>query len=449
MIYIPDSEKIYSKKVRQYFSEVEISYSNGNYRSAIVMLYSVVICDLLFKLNELSDVYSDKQAKELLDYIENIRHSDELSKSQWEKELVKKIFKQTNLLEMDAYKNIEHLIDHRNLSAHPALNANYELFEPSKEITICHIKNMLEGVLTKPPIFIKNILDMMLEDIAEKKDIYENDKVKFKEYLSRKFFSRMTDDMKKKVFRSLWKICFNVPNDEKCTANAKLNGWVMEFLYSEIKDICVFIKQDSMFTRLDRDCDCCLRLCVFLAKFPNVYSVLHEDIKVIIKSFVENNTIAKQISWFIDCDYKVHIENLRANKFYSDIDILVFNFIKKTYENIGELSIFIDYCIEYFGRSYSYVVAENRYNTVIHSLLSNMTRDQYIDLISTINNNSQIHGRRAAYSANTEIVSYAISSLGKDFDFNKYPNFKFANRENYSNEDINTISNNVENILSL
>lgn len=92
MIYIPDSEKIYFKKVRKYFSEVEISYSNGSYRSAIVMLYSVVICDLLFKLNELSDVYSDKQAKELLDYIENIRHSDELLKSQWGKRVGYKNF---------------------------------------------------------------------------------------------------------------------------------------------------------------------------------------------------------------------------------------------------------------------------------------------------------------------------------------------------------------------
>lgn len=448
MIYIPDSEKIYFKKIRSYFSEVVISYANGSYRSAIVMLYSVIVCDLLFKLNELSDVYGDEKAKELLDEIERIRLSDEHSKSQWEKDLIEKVYKQTNLLGLDVYKNIEHLKDHRNLSAHPALNDNYELFEPTKEITICHIKNMLEGVLIKPPIFINNILNMMLDDIAEKKDIYESDKIKFHEYLSRKYFSRMTDNMKKKVFRSLWKLCFNLPNDEKCMANIKLNGWVMEFLYPEIKDICEFIEQDPMFTQLDKDPRCCLCLCLFLAKFPIVYSILCEDIRIRINSFVEIDTTAKQISWFIECNYRKHIQNLISNNFYNDIDYFVFNFIKKNYENAGELPIFIDYCIEYFGRSYNYTKANERYCMVIQSLLSKMTRNQYINLIQKINNNAQIYDRYTAYETNTEIFSHAISVLGKDFDFSMYPHFKFDSTiEKPSKEDIT--SNNINNILSL
>ena len=48
-----NAQKIYSPKSREYFKEVISSYVNGNYRSAIVMLYSVCICDLLFKLQEL------------------------------------------------------------------------------------------------------------------------------------------------------------------------------------------------------------------------------------------------------------------------------------------------------------------------------------------------------------------------------------------------------------
>ena len=39
-IYFPESEEIYFKKTREYFKEVVSSYSNENYRSAIVMLYS-------------------------------------------------------------------------------------------------------------------------------------------------------------------------------------------------------------------------------------------------------------------------------------------------------------------------------------------------------------------------------------------------------------------------
>ena len=47
MIYIPEVDDIYFQKTREYFDEVLSSYANGNYRSAVVMLYSVAICDLL------------------------------------------------------------------------------------------------------------------------------------------------------------------------------------------------------------------------------------------------------------------------------------------------------------------------------------------------------------------------------------------------------------------
>ena len=66
-----------SKKTKEYFKEVISSYSNENYRSAIVMLYSVAICDILFKLEELKDMYNDEVAKEILQNIENSKSSSD------------------------------------------------------------------------------------------------------------------------------------------------------------------------------------------------------------------------------------------------------------------------------------------------------------------------------------------------------------------------------------
>lgn len=451
MVYIPESEKIYFQNIKCYFSEVISNYSDGRYRSAVVILYSIVICDLLLKLNELVDVYNDNEAKKLLDNINEARYSKENSKSKWELDLVEQIYKETNLLDLATYKNLIHLRDHRNLSAHPALNENYELFEPSKEITVCHIKNMLEGVLIKPPIFITNVFNMLVNDLAEKKDIYEKDKDKFHDYVSRKYFSRMTNDMKKKIFRSLWKLCFTLPNDDKCTVNIKLNMWTMDFLYDEIPDICNYIKSDTMFARLSTDDTCCLRLSVFLAKNPKAYLFLSDETKSVINSFVEKNAASKQISWFINCDYKDHIKKLMSEVYYSNIDNSIFNFMKNTYENIGELAIFVDYCIDHFLKSRNFFQADNRYDNVIHSLLSNMTRDQYITLISGINTNDQIYRRNAAYYSNTEIVSYALSILGKDFDFSQYQNFTFDSTRILSNNDNeeNDNSLDLDNILSL
>ena len=45
------SERIFDSRTRAYFEEVKSSYVVGNYRSATVMLWSVVICDLVFKVS--------------------------------------------------------------------------------------------------------------------------------------------------------------------------------------------------------------------------------------------------------------------------------------------------------------------------------------------------------------------------------------------------------------
>lgn len=61
---IPEQiEKIYHHKTKAYFKEVMSSYNNKNFRSSVVMLYSVVVCDLIYKLYDLRDIHSDEKAK--------------------------------------------------------------------------------------------------------------------------------------------------------------------------------------------------------------------------------------------------------------------------------------------------------------------------------------------------------------------------------------------------
>ena len=157
-MYISNLDSIYSPRTKEYFKEVLSSYSSGNYRSAVVMLYSVAICDLLYKLQELKDMYNDSVAIKILNEVESYRNTWATQpKARWEKELIDKIYKDTALLSLEDYTHINHLYDHRNFSAHPALNENFDLISPSRENTIAHINNILSGILVKPPIFISNI----------------------------------------------------------------------------------------------------------------------------------------------------------------------------------------------------------------------------------------------------------------------------------------------------
>ena len=155
-LYLIESENIYFPQIRGYFKEIVSSYDNGNYRSAMVMLYSTIVCDLLLKLKELSEVYSDSKAEKILSEINQKR--SEYKDSSWEWDLIKKIHTQTELLSDESFMLIEHIYDLRNFSAHPAINDDYELISPTAEMVVAYIRKALVDILIKPSVFADNIV---------------------------------------------------------------------------------------------------------------------------------------------------------------------------------------------------------------------------------------------------------------------------------------------------
>lgn len=443
-IYFPESEEIYFIKTRDYFSEVVSSYSNGNYRSAIVMLYSVAVCDILFKLQELKDMYNDSVATEILKDVDVIRNQkNNLSKSKWEKELIDKVYKEAQLLSSEDYTNLNHLYDHRNFSAHPALNENYELINPSKETTVAHIKNILVGILVKPPVFIKNVFDMLTEDLREKKDIYINEYDKLKIYLKNKYFSKMPDPMRCRVFASLWKICFCLPDDELCKQNVKINRKALQVLTEEMLDKADEILQNekSKF-RVATDDTCIFSLIIYLSHFPQLYRRLNEDVQLHIKLIIEKKDDAKVIAWFIDNDYSAHLLKIKVHYSLSLSDEVI-KYLHDVYSEQGKIQELYDYFIFYYGDSNLFDSADERYSQVISPYLQNFSALQLKNLIDASDTNNQIYRRRMAYSTNTEIAKEILKKCGKDFNFSEYKNFEFdksiisaenkADEENHNN----------------
>ena len=232
-------EQIYFPRTKEYFEEVERSFYSENYRSAIVMLYSVVIADLLFKLEELKDYYLDSVAEEILKEIDQIRESNPKS-SEWENKLIDRIKDKTNIIEPYVLANIEDLKNVRNFSAHPSLNQNNELIRPSREKTLGLIKEMLIGIFIRPPLFIKKITNNLLDDISSKKEDFLEDKEKFKRYIEKKYFERIPQNMIISIFRDFWKITFKLDNED-CNINRKIN---LEFLILTMREYKLKILED-------------------------------------------------------------------------------------------------------------------------------------------------------------------------------------------------------------
>lgn len=427
IINIPEADDIYFTKTREYFQEVLSSYASGNYRSAVVMLYSVAICDILFKLQELSDMYNDNVAKQILKDVESIRKDDsDKSKSQWEKDLVKKVYEKTELLNRESYTNLLHLQDYRNFSAHPALNDNYELISPSKESTIACITNTLKDVLVKPPVFIKQVVSMLTDDLKDKIEIYRNNRQELESFLNNRYYRKMNQTMKTSTFRALWKFCFILLDDEDCINNRRINRMALEILLKDLSLIPIIeseIKSNELYYTVAFDGDCIRHLILMLAKYPSLYNPLSVDTKLKLDSQIDKDSEFRIISWFKYSSLQEHIAYLENKTLSLNRDYILA--AQDKYKTEGEFPLLLDYFITLYGRSAFYDTANSRFDILIEPNLSAMTRDQVINLIEVTNSNNQIYGRRYSFADNTTIVKRTKDRLGVDFDYSKYNHFDF------------------------
>lgn len=432
-IYVKEVDEIYSAKTKKYFKEVISSYENGNYRSAIVMLYSVVVCDVLFKLQELVDKYDDSGAKKIIKSIKTKSESD-TNKSKWESDLFEEVFEKTKLIDGITYEQVKQLKQYRNWSAHPILNEHFELYTPTKEMTIGYILSMLNGILIKPSIFIKNIFDTLTNDLNENNEIYANNYESLEKYLEKKYFIRMPQIMKNKIFKSLWKITFNLPDDELCNKNRNINTMALKALVSNSQiEINEFIKSDNSFFNVSNDRKCLLYLVEFLSTFPDIYPVLDKIVKDKIINLNLNNTDAKALSWFIEGDLIKHLEVIKED--CASMDKGSAEFIYKYYLHSGFESQIIDTFIYFFSESSSFDMANTRYDKYIKLYLKKMNCEQLVKLIDAINKNSQIYDRRGHVRTCKDVYIVAKEKLQDSFNFDDYVNFYVSETEKNTKED--------------
>lgn len=419
-----DAQKIYSPKTREYFKEVVSSYANGNYRSAIVMLYSVCLCDLLFKLEELKDMYSDSTAKGILCDIERNK-TNSASKSSWEKELVDKIKDQTKLLDLEAYTNLNNLYGYRNLSAHPVLNGELNLISPPKEVVAAYIRVSLDTILLKPAIFIKDIIDVMSADLDDKRGYLFADEKIFKEYIKNRYLDRMPNAMYQKVFRTFWQFAFRITNVE-CNRNRQINLHLLDFMYrnnpaiiqSEVRSHIdkYELLNNSIFYR---------PIIRFFAKNPSFYGLLAHSTQLLINKIIQSDTTYKLLSWFISENKRVHLINLEEQGNYifsTDHDTI--KYMVEEYENEGVLDECLEYIIKVVGKATSYPNAGARIEHYIFPFLEKMKFKHFDLLFSIIEDCDSLkynHYLGTMYCP--RIWEYAKKTLPEGYDMSKYPHF--------------------------
>jgi hypothetical protein len=397
-------EKIQNLHTKEYFKEVYQTYINGNYRSSTVMLYSVLICDLVYKLRDLRDIYGDSKAKKVLEEIETMQTKNQNS-PEWESKLIDIVKERTTLLEASDIVAIESLQKFRHLSAHPVLNNADLLFSPNRETVQALIRNILQGVLTNPPFFSNKIFDIMLADLAEVKEkINEFDSLQ--KYVKSRYIDQLKESEFKKIFRSLWKVVF-IADDADTISNRKVNYKVLEIFISHDKPTCIELVKNEprYYSNINKD-EQISRIVVLLANFPQFYKHLEPSLLLLINEKVSTEDEFRFIGWFNKLSLKEHVANLKPENFTS-ISSQTFKFVKSLCEEDGCKRELIDFAIEFFGVSHNFDESQSRYEKVLKHITNDFSLEQIKRLLEVSNKNYQIY-KRIGMKYNLKVITESV-----------------------------------------
>lgn len=418
------SEDIHSSKTKTYFTEVLSSYRNGNYRSAVVMLWSVSVCDVIYKLQHLVDIYNDAIAREILAEVSATQDAQPTS-SAWEITLIDDVFRKTKLLDALEYENLRSLQKQRHLSAHPILNRDRELHSPNKDTTRALLRNTLEGLLTKPPFYTNKILDELIADLSESAKAL-NTKTKVNKYLESKYLQRLKPETQIAIFKTFWKFTFRLDNEE-CNKHRRLNLHVLECISSrQHRLIPDTIRDDQDFYGNIASGGMALTyLTYYLAKNPQLYDCLPDGTQLKILHHIDIDEHGKVLGWFTKNNLEAHYTDLLTwivGEDYPTIDEELWTVLLSFEDSVEWQKCCCKLIGAYYAKSRSFNTADSRFQNAIQPNLSLFDTDAIIFMIEHIETNNQTFHRGRAETDHNMIIE-RIAELTDNFDYSRFPHF--------------------------
>ena len=417
------SAQIYDSRTKEYFREVSSCYASDNYRSSVVMLWSVAICDLLFKLQELAELYKDEKAKNILSSVEKMQKNNRRS-SGWEIKLLDLVVENTELLDESEYKNLCHLQQIRHLAAHPAINQNWELYNPNKDTTFALIRNTLEGLLIKMPLLSKKVFTELVKDLENKSKIPIDDE-RFKLYLDEKYYERFNPEVQISVFKDFWKFLFKL-EDENCEKNRDINYRAFLLLFSKepTQFQGLISKNKKYFSQIAEKGSPIIYLVYFLSLQSDIYELLNHQAKIAIEHTISLDSSARCLGYFTVKNKYDYVDKLNVwiCEEDPDIDYTIWNKIQEIDYSSRWRKKIICLANTYYGISINYNTADRRFDEAVRPLLENYDTEDIIDLMEKVGKNNQTWQRARARTDHEKVVS-RMRSINPSFDFKQFEAF--------------------------
>lgn len=418
------AEKIVDSRTKRYFAEVHGCYSAGYYRSAVVMLWSVVVTDILFKLDQLATAYGDPTAQAILTEIGDIRKNNPKSPER-EAELVNKVASRTDLLDHAEHSFLQSLQAHRHLSAHPVMTGGDALFAPNKETARAHIRNVLDGVLTKPPIMSRKVFNTFIEDVEQVARLSPGPDG-LKKFLEAKYFRHFSAATFAHIMKSLWRVAFK-STDPRADTNRPINAQALGVVFANRKaELTELIKTErdwfSDVTFLDGQLTVMTQ---FFRDYPQVFPLLNDALKTPIQNYAALSLDHFSMCWFISPTPDAHIHEILARVEAGQVlraDILN-AFCGSLATSDAQVSA-LHIGIRLYCKSINFDTADSRFEEMIKPSLALYGREHIIAFLAGCEEgNGQATGRWRAPRDHKEVKAL-IDSKFPDLPLDPYPGFK-------------------------
>lgn len=420
-------EQIFFDKSKEYFNEVISSYNNGNYRSAMVMLWSVVVFDALYKLEHLKTVYNDDKAKNILKEWQNYQEKNDKN-PKWELKVITQIASKTNIINKAELANLEHLQLQRHLSAHPVISDDLELYKPTKEITKAMIRIALEAILIRQPMYTDRIFNNIRDDLSQNRDILTT-REDVRVFTKNKYLNRLGVNEANKIFKQMWKFVFVLDNDEKVEINRAVNAKFLTVLlqenYHEIEN---FISNNlDYFNQISSGEKTTKNIIDLFNYFPKLYKLFNDDIKLRIDKYIKQNESSIISCYFtyddLD-DFYNNIQKIIELDKLNNVNIEVWQrLFSITDDYLGDTSVFFSTLNKFYAsaRYNGYEKADNRF-AIIRHMIKEYSIDNIKELLYLSDDNSQCYRRKQSRD-DYMFLRRQIDELESNFDYSLYPNF--------------------------
>ncbi|EFK4104139.1 hypothetical protein A8401_003703 [Escherichia coli] len=397
-------ELIESRATKYYFKEVYSSYLNGNYRAAVVSLWSVLVCDAVFKTRSLVELTNDRWATQQIASIEKSQRQSS-TKSDWELNLFEGFYQQKKFIGIGEITNIRDIQKKRHLCAHPILSEDDVLYTPNKDLVKSMIINALDDFLLRRNYYGKDLFPIIRDTLVDNSEYYTTAK-NIKPLIS-KYCQRVTTGGIYQIFKDFWKFSFRLDDEESFKHRRILHNGCM-CLYSEIKsrpELLDRIKDDlDYFENISFKTNVLIYLFLFFCKHPDFYKRLSPELKERIREYLERDDdddtqyvykIATMFLFDNAGEYFEHIQKCINECVVRRIALSQVKYIIDIYHDHQCEKDVYDIVILYASKSMGFDDADNRFDLVFNSeIFENLSVNQLERLIESFDENGQIGGRR-------------------------------------------------------